>query len=56
MAVAAPRAAVYDRAAIYSRVSTLVQAQQGFSLAAQAKDCHKLADELGATVIAEYTD
>src|SRR5438094_7681948 len=55
-APSAPRAAVYDRAAIYSRVSTLMQAQHGFSLAAQAKDCHRLAEELGAAVVAEYTD
>src|SRR5262249_51577004 len=56
-AVAGPRAAVYDRAAIYSRVSTLMQAREGFSLAAQAKDCYRLADELGATVIGEpFTD
>jgi site-specific DNA recombinase len=52
-----PRAAVYDRAAIYSRVSTLMQAQHGFSLAAQAKDCQRLADELGAVVVGEpYVD
>jgi site-specific DNA recombinase len=52
----APRVAVYDRAAIYSRVSTLMQAQHGFPLAAQAKDCRRYADELGATVVGEYTD
>src|SRR4051794_38437451 len=45
------------RAAIYRRVSTLMQRQQGFSLEAQDADCLQLAAELGARVIgAPFTD
>jgi site-specific DNA recombinase len=43
------------RAAIYRRVSKKLQAD-AFSLAAQAKDCRKLAGELGADVVASFED
>lgn len=45
------------RAAIYRRVSTLMQRQQGFSLEAQDADCLQLAAEPCAVVIGEpFTD
>jgi site-specific DNA recombinase len=44
------------RAAIYTRVSTLEQGERGYSLDAQADDCAKLAAELGAEVVATFTD
>jgi site-specific DNA recombinase len=43
------------RAATYRRVSRQQQAD-AFSLAAQAKDCRKLAGELGADVVASFED
>ena len=54
MAIVAPPATL--RAVIYSRVSTLMQARQGYSLDAQDTDCDRLADELGASVLARFTD
>jgi site-specific DNA recombinase len=44
------------RAVLYGRVSTLTQRDAGYSLAAQDKDCERLADDLGATIIARYED
>jgi site-specific DNA recombinase len=44
------------RAAKYRRVSTLAQAQHGYSLEAQDKDLDHLAAELGATVVADFED
>lgn len=44
------------RAAIYSRVSTTGQADNGTSLESQLADCHRLAADLGAEVVAEYRD
>lgn len=44
------------RAAIYTRVSTSGQADQGTSLESQLHDCHKLGVDLGAEVVAEYRD
>src|SRR5262249_25074904 len=44
------------RAAIYCRVSTVEQGQRGYSLGAQEDDGRRLADELGATVVAVYRD
>src|SRR5262245_52914957 len=44
------------RAAIYSRVSTLEQGQHGFSMDAQTADCRKLAAEMSADVVAEFSD
>lgn len=41
---------------IYARVSTLIQAEQGYSIDAQLEDCRKKAQELGATNIEEYID
>lgn len=42
--------------AIYARVSSDIQAEQGYSLGAQIEDCKKKAEELGATLIKEYVD
>ena len=42
--------------AIYARVSTDMQAEQGYSLGAQVEDCTEKAKELGATMIKEYVD
>jgi site-specific DNA recombinase len=42
--------------AIYARVSTDMQAEQGYSLGAQVADCTAKAKELGATIIKEYVD
>lgn len=42
--------------AIYARVSTDMQAEQGYSLGAQVEDCTAKAKELGATMIKEYVD
>ena len=44
------------RAAKYRRVSTVRQAEQGYSLEAQDKDLDRLADELGAVVVADFAD
>jgi site-specific DNA recombinase len=44
------------RAAIYVRVSTLEQGERGYSLDSQAVDCRKLAAELGAEVVANFSD
>lgn len=41
---------------IYTRVSTLIQAEQGYSIDAQLEDCRKKAQKLGATNIEEYID
>ena len=62
---AAPDTASSDsgakRAIIYLRVSTEEQADtdynaEGYSLPAQREACHRLADQLGATVVDEYVD
>jgi site-specific DNA recombinase len=42
--------------AIYARVSTDMQAEQGYSLGAQITDCTAKAKELGGTIIKEYVD
>ena len=42
--------------AIYARVSTEIQAEQGHSLGAQIEDCKAKARALGATMIKEYID
>ncbi len=42
--------------AIYARVSTDAQAEQGYSLGAQITDCTAKAKELGGTIIKEYVD
>jgi site-specific DNA recombinase len=44
------------RAAIYTRVSTLEQGEHGYGLDGQLKDCQRLADELGAEVVATFED
>lgn len=41
---------------VYARVSTLIQAEQGYSIDAQLEDCRKKAQELGAIHIEEYID
>jgi site-specific DNA recombinase len=46
---------IAPRAAIYRRVSRQQQAD-AFSLGAQAKDCRKLAREMGADVVADFED
>lgn len=51
-----PAAGPTPRAAIYIRVSTDQQERDGYSLKAQAQDCHRLADELGAEITAIYQD
>lgn len=43
-------------ATIYVRVSTDDQAEKGYSLDSQLKDCRKRAKELGATEIVEFID
>src|SRR5688500_13737320 len=43
------------RAAVYRRVSRQQQADN-YSLGAQVKDCRRLADELGAEVVADFED
>ncbi|MCX6021192.1 MAG: recombinase family protein [Chloroflexi bacterium] len=45
-----------SRAVTYCRVSTAEQSEHGYSLEAQAADCRKLAEELAATVVAEFSD
>jgi site-specific DNA recombinase len=42
--------------AIYARVSTDIQAEQGYSLGAQITDCTAKAKELGGTIIKEYVN
>lgn len=42
--------------AIYARVSSDQQAEQGYSLAAQVEDCKRKAEELGAGIVKEYID
>ena len=42
--------------AIYARVSSDIQAEQGYSLAAQVEDCKRKAEELGAGIVKEYID
>jgi site-specific DNA recombinase len=44
------------RAAIYTRVSTLEQGEHGYGLDVQLKDCRRLADEMGADVVATFED
>lgn len=44
------------QAAIYTRVSTLEQGEHGYGLDVQLKDCRRLADELGADVVATFED
>ena len=49
------------RAVIYLRVSTTKQAStggevEGYSIPAQRSACHRKAEELGASVVAEYVD
>lgn len=44
------------RAVKYRRVSTLMQKQHGFSLGAQDRDLDKLAEELGADIVADFED
>lgn len=44
------------RAGIYLRVSSEEQAQHGYSIAAQRKECHERARRLGADDIVEYAD
>jgi len=44
------------RAAIYCRVSTAGQADNGTSLDSQRADCQKLAQDLEAQIVAEYQD
>ena len=56
MAMIAPTRAPALRAAKYRRVSTLMQAREGFSLDAQDKDLDHLATELGAAVVADFAD
>ena len=42
--------------AIYVRVSTIYQAEQGYSIDAQLEDCRKKAADLKAVTIDEYID
>lgn len=42
--------------AIYVRVSTMHQAEQGYSIDSQLADCRKKAHDLGAITINEYVD
>lgn len=44
------------RAAIYSRVSTGAQEERGTSLDSQRASCQRHANEIGATVVAEFQD
>jgi len=44
------------RAAIYCRVSTREQAESGYSIPDQVRNCSKKAKELGATVVEEFLD
>lgn len=44
------------RAAIYCRVSTREQAESGYSIPDQIRNCREKAEELGATVIEEFVD
>ena len=56
MAVAVNAPMPRFRAVKYRRVSTLMQKQHGFSLGAQSRDLDRLADELGADVVADIED
>lgn len=42
--------------AIYTRVSTRAQSEDGASLDTQLEECRALADELGLEVVSEFTD
>jgi DNA invertase Pin-like site-specific DNA recombinase len=58
---AVPRASAEPTAVLYLRVSTKEQAErggeaEGFSIPAQREACSRKADQLGATVVAEFID
>jgi len=53
--VSAPAPTAALRAAVYRRVSRQQQVDN-YSLGAQQKDCRRLADELGAEVVADFED
>lgn len=54
-AIRAPSAGIL-RAGIYTRVSTHEQAEHGYGLDAQMKDCLHLVEQVGGEVVATYED
>ncbi len=51
-----PLASAQSRAAVYRRVSSIIQEDRGYSLDGQLTECTELAERLGMVVVMERSD